>query len=168
MTKVIKGEFEKLESLKISDVSLTCNTSLEIFNEEFNRMSRKWKTTCLHMRLKLLRGDDEVVLTDEESSNSDDEDEDAKIFWIETNVFDFETPLCRLTKNISTIGYMSEIKMCHGCMKDYGWRMEYGRNQLQLNIIISHLIIKVGIQSGLLVAGENMDIVMDETCLELT
>ncbi|GJV05147.1 retrovirus-related pol polyprotein from transposon TNT 1-94 [Tanacetum coccineum] len=39
MTKVIKGEFEKLESVKISDVSLTCNTSLEIFNEEFNRMS---------------------------------------------------------------------------------------------------------------------------------
>nr|GFA21019.1 hypothetical protein [Tanacetum cinerariifolium] len=34
------GEFEKLESVKISDVSLTCNTSLEIFNEEFNRMSR--------------------------------------------------------------------------------------------------------------------------------
>ncbi|GKE66973.1 hypothetical protein Tco_1521134 [Tanacetum coccineum] len=40
MTKVINGEFEKLESLKTSDVSLTCNTSLEIFNEEFNRMSR--------------------------------------------------------------------------------------------------------------------------------
>ncbi|GJV13380.1 hypothetical protein Tco_1354921 [Tanacetum coccineum] len=40
MTKVIKVEFEKLESLTISDVSLTCNTSLEIFNEEFNQMSR--------------------------------------------------------------------------------------------------------------------------------
>nr|GEV63288.1 hypothetical protein [Tanacetum cinerariifolium] len=40
MTKVIKGEFEKLEFLKISDVSLTCNTSLKIFNEEFNRMSK--------------------------------------------------------------------------------------------------------------------------------
>ncbi|GKD39208.1 hypothetical protein Tco_1259415 [Tanacetum coccineum] len=40
MTKVIKGEFEKLESLKISDVLLTCNTSIEIFNEELNRMSR--------------------------------------------------------------------------------------------------------------------------------
>ncbi|GJY26723.1 hypothetical protein Tco_0401449 [Tanacetum coccineum] len=39
-TKVIKVEFEKLESIKISDASLTCNTSLEIFNEEFNRMSR--------------------------------------------------------------------------------------------------------------------------------
>nr|GEW23395.1 hypothetical protein [Tanacetum cinerariifolium] len=40
MIKVIKGEFEKLDSLMINDVSLTCNTSLEIFNEEFNRMSR--------------------------------------------------------------------------------------------------------------------------------
>ncbi|GKA11631.1 hypothetical protein Tco_0691177 [Tanacetum coccineum] len=40
MTKVIKEEFEKLESLKIDDVSLTCNTLLEFFHEEFNRMSR--------------------------------------------------------------------------------------------------------------------------------
>ncbi|GKB26066.1 hypothetical protein Tco_0865467 [Tanacetum coccineum] len=40
MTKVIKGEFEKLESVNISNVSLTCKTSLEIFNEEFIRMSR--------------------------------------------------------------------------------------------------------------------------------
>ncbi|GJU10386.1 retrovirus-related pol polyprotein from transposon TNT 1-94 [Tanacetum coccineum] len=43
-------------------------------------------------------GDDEVVLTDEESSDSDDEDEDAKIFRIETNVFDFETHLCRYSE----------------------------------------------------------------------
>ncbi|GJZ63993.1 hypothetical protein Tco_0620414 [Tanacetum coccineum] len=40
MTKVIKEEFEKLESLKISDDSFTCNTSLEIFYKEFNQMSR--------------------------------------------------------------------------------------------------------------------------------
>nr|GEU55260.1 putative reverse transcriptase domain-containing protein [Tanacetum cinerariifolium] len=40
MTRVIKVEFEKLKSLKISDVSLTWKTSLENFNEEFNRMSR--------------------------------------------------------------------------------------------------------------------------------
>ncbi|GJY36423.1 hypothetical protein Tco_0421801 [Tanacetum coccineum] len=39
MTKVIKGEFEKLEDLKIKDVSLTCDTSLEVFNNEFNRLS---------------------------------------------------------------------------------------------------------------------------------
>ncbi|GKB57173.1 hypothetical protein Tco_0913359 [Tanacetum coccineum] len=40
MTKVIKEEFEKLESLKINDDSSTCNTSLEILHKEFNRMSR--------------------------------------------------------------------------------------------------------------------------------
>nr|GEX25399.1 hypothetical protein [Tanacetum cinerariifolium] len=40
------------------------------------------------------RGDDEVKLTDEESFDFDDEAEVAKIFRIETNVFDFETPLC--------------------------------------------------------------------------
>ncbi|GKE27959.1 hypothetical protein Tco_0119846 [Tanacetum coccineum] len=40
MTKVIKGEFEKLKDLKVKYVSLTCNTSLEVFNNEFNRLSR--------------------------------------------------------------------------------------------------------------------------------
>nr|GEV98213.1 hypothetical protein [Tanacetum cinerariifolium] len=40
MTKVIKGEFEKLKDLKVKDVSLTCDTSLKVFNNEFNRMSR--------------------------------------------------------------------------------------------------------------------------------
>ncbi|GJV25333.1 hypothetical protein Tco_1378028 [Tanacetum coccineum] len=39
MTKVIKEEFEKLESLKIGDGSFACDASLEIFHEEFNRMS---------------------------------------------------------------------------------------------------------------------------------
>nr|GEU69934.1 hypothetical protein [Tanacetum cinerariifolium] len=47
------------------------------------------------------RGDDEVELTDEESSIFDDEDEVAKIFKIETNVFDFETPLCRAFKEFN-------------------------------------------------------------------
>nr|GEW71748.1 hypothetical protein [Tanacetum cinerariifolium] len=36
----MKEEFEKLESLKISDDSFTCNTSLQNFHKEFNRMSR--------------------------------------------------------------------------------------------------------------------------------
>ncbi|GJU82956.1 putative ribonuclease H-like domain-containing protein [Tanacetum coccineum] len=40
MPKVIKEEFEKLESLKISGDSFTCNTSLEIFHKVFNWMSR--------------------------------------------------------------------------------------------------------------------------------
>ncbi|GJR94718.1 hypothetical protein Tco_0266892 [Tanacetum coccineum] len=40
MTKVIKGEFKKLKDLKVEDVSLTCDTSLEVFNNEFNRLSK--------------------------------------------------------------------------------------------------------------------------------
>nr|GEX84827.1 hypothetical protein [Tanacetum cinerariifolium] len=40
MTKIIKEEFKKLESLKISDDSFTYNISLEFFHNEFNRMSR--------------------------------------------------------------------------------------------------------------------------------
>ncbi|GKE14017.1 hypothetical protein Tco_1421594 [Tanacetum coccineum] len=102
MTKVIKGEFEKLESVKISDVSLTCNTSLEIFNEEFNRMSRMEDYLFTYeVEIAEARGDDEVELTDEESSYSDDENEVAKIFRINANVFDFETPLCRAFKEFN-------------------------------------------------------------------
>ncbi|GJS82817.1 hypothetical protein Tco_0749358 [Tanacetum coccineum] len=39
-----------------------------------------------------IRGDDEEELTDEESS--DDEDEIADVFRIDTNIFNYETPLC--------------------------------------------------------------------------
>ncbi|GKD31604.1 hypothetical protein Tco_1242382, partial [Tanacetum coccineum] len=51
-------------------------------------------------------GDDEVELTDEEISNIEDEDgsemdEKAKIFRIETNLFDFETPLCKAFNEFS-------------------------------------------------------------------
>ncbi|GKE31810.1 hypothetical protein Tco_1451132, partial [Tanacetum coccineum] len=128
MTKVIKGEFEKLEDLKVEDVSLTCDTSLEVFNNEFNRMSGmdddlftydvevtnipcdSNKDNDSEQRMsheadddmgydpsdvaftEWLGGYDEVELTDEEFS--DDEDEVAGVFRIDTNIFDFETPLC--------------------------------------------------------------------------
>ncbi|GJW30911.1 hypothetical protein Tco_0047786 [Tanacetum coccineum] len=39
-----------------------------------------------------IRGDDKVELTDDESS--DNEDDIAKVFRIDTNIFDYETPLC--------------------------------------------------------------------------
>ncbi|GJZ25791.1 hypothetical protein Tco_0570044 [Tanacetum coccineum] len=39
-----------------------------------------------------IKGDDEVELTDEEFS--DNEDEIAKVFRIDTNIFDYETPIC--------------------------------------------------------------------------
>nr|GEY33896.1 C2 calcium/lipid-binding domain, CaLB [Tanacetum cinerariifolium] len=49
----------------------------------------------------LARGDDEVELVDEKSTGTDDEDEVANIFRNETNVFEFETPLCRAFKEFN-------------------------------------------------------------------
>ncbi|GJY12976.1 hypothetical protein Tco_0382285 [Tanacetum coccineum] len=48
--------------------------------------------------LSLVSGDDEVELNDEESSN--DEDDIAEFFRIETNIFDYETPLCSAFKEV--------------------------------------------------------------------
>ncbi|GKD13013.1 hypothetical protein Tco_1197420, partial [Tanacetum coccineum] len=39
MTKVIKGEFEKIKDVKVEDVSLTCDTPVEVFNKEVSRLS---------------------------------------------------------------------------------------------------------------------------------
>ncbi|GJZ41166.1 hypothetical protein Tco_0588052 [Tanacetum coccineum] len=54
----------------------------------------------------IIRGDDEEVLTNEELSDLEEEnlsegDEIAEIFKIETNIFDFETPLCEAFKEFN-------------------------------------------------------------------
>ncbi|GKB04624.1 hypothetical protein Tco_0832767 [Tanacetum coccineum] len=111
MTKVIKGEFEKIKDVKVEDVSLTCNKSLDFFNMEVSQLS--WMDNDLFTyKLEVanilcnfvmdddledetnddIGGDNEVELTDEESS--DDEDEIAKVFRIDTNIFEYETPIC--------------------------------------------------------------------------
>ncbi|GJS85439.1 hypothetical protein Tco_0751980 [Tanacetum coccineum] len=38
MTKVIKGEFEKIKDVKVKDVSLACDTPLEVFNNDVSRL----------------------------------------------------------------------------------------------------------------------------------
>ncbi|GKD64129.1 hypothetical protein Tco_1306237 [Tanacetum coccineum] len=131
MTKVIKGEFEKLKDLNDEDVSLTCGTSFEVFNKEFDRMSRMdddlftyevevanipcdsnkmmIRSNECHMKLMMiwdmihlmlhLLNDDDVELIDEEFS--DNEDEVAEFFRIDTNIFDFETPMCKAFKEFN-------------------------------------------------------------------
>ncbi|GKD76650.1 hypothetical protein Tco_1339271 [Tanacetum coccineum] len=117
MIKVIKGEFEKIKDVKVEDVSLTCDTPLKVFNNEVNRLSRmdddlftyEVEVANISCDLRMdddleheadndmgydlsdIRGDDEVELRDEESS--DDMDEVVEIFRIDTNLFDFETPI---------------------------------------------------------------------------
>ncbi|GKC58231.1 hypothetical protein Tco_1085829, partial [Tanacetum coccineum] len=159
MTKVIKGVFEKIKDVKIEDVSLTCDTSHEVFNNEVNRLSEmdddlftyevevsnipcdskidddseheadddmgydssdvvftEWLgskfynyKTIDHYTMKALyiywiRGDDEVELSDEESS--DEIDEVAEVFRIDTNLFNFETPMC---KAFNEFNYLLQI-----------------------------------------------------------
>ncbi|GJR92962.1 hypothetical protein Tco_1075232 [Tanacetum coccineum] len=48
MTKVIKGELEKIEDVKVEDVSLTCDTSPEVFNNEVNRLSGMDDDLCTY------------------------------------------------------------------------------------------------------------------------
>nr|GEW63906.1 hypothetical protein [Tanacetum cinerariifolium] len=57
------------------------------------------------------KGDDEEVLTDDELSNLEEEDlsednEIAKVFRIETNIFLFETPLCKAFKEFNHLLYI--------------------------------------------------------------
>ncbi|GKA15127.1 hypothetical protein Tco_0694874 [Tanacetum coccineum] len=40
MTKVIKEKFKKIKDVKVEDVLLTCDTQLEVFNNEVNRLNR--------------------------------------------------------------------------------------------------------------------------------
>nr|GEW97157.1 hypothetical protein [Tanacetum cinerariifolium] len=82
MTKVIKGEFEKLEDLKVDDVSLTCETLLGVFNNEFNRMSGKDDDS--EQQVSHEADDDmgydpsDVVLENIKSDLEKDEDEQGK------------------------------------------------------------------------------------------
>nr|GFA30797.1 hypothetical protein [Tanacetum cinerariifolium] len=161
MTKVIKGEFEKIKDVKVEDVSLTCDTSLEVFYNEVSRLSRmdndlftyevevtnipcdskidddleleadddmgydssdvaftEWLglknfnyKTMDHYTMKSLwiywtRGGDEVELTDDESYN--DMDEVAEVIRINTNLFKFETPMCKAFKEFKDVAWVNE------------------------------------------------------------
>ncbi|GKE70381.1 hypothetical protein Tco_1528453, partial [Tanacetum coccineum] len=56
-----------------------------------------------------IKGNDEVELTDEESS--DNEDEIAEVFRIDTNIFDYETPICSAFKDASMADIMDLLRL---------------------------------------------------------
>ncbi|GJZ82799.1 putative reverse transcriptase domain-containing protein [Tanacetum coccineum] len=133
MTKVIKGEFEKIKDVKVEDVSLTCDTLLEVFSNEVSRLSELDEDLFTYevevanipcnsnmdddsehkadddMRYDPfdIRGDDEVEVTDEESS--DDMDKVAETYLLMT-LRDLRT--MKITR---MIGYMNEARTYHGC-----------------------------------------------------
>ncbi|GKA50125.1 hypothetical protein Tco_0743198 [Tanacetum coccineum] len=128
MTKVIKGEFEKIKDVKVKDIPLTYDASLEVFNDEVSRLSKmedglftyEVEAANIPCDSKMDNdseqeadddmgydsGDDEVDLTDEESS--DDKNDIAEVFRIDTNIFDYETPLCSAFKEFN---YLLEVDL---------------------------------------------------------
>ncbi|GKE42687.1 hypothetical protein Tco_1469971, partial [Tanacetum coccineum] len=90
-------------------------------------------------------GGDEIEVSDDESSDleehwSDKEEETAKIFKIETVIFDYETPLCLV---FNEFNYLLKVDL------DYEWNDNVPWN-------------------GQPVVGERMVIVIEEICPELT
>ncbi|GJZ81875.1 hypothetical protein Tco_0646869 [Tanacetum coccineum] len=89
-----------------SDVEFTEWLGSKIFNYK----------TMDHYTMKALwiywiRGDDEVELIDEESY--DDMDELAEVFRIDTNLFNFETPMCKAFKELNYLLWMDH-GYCNG------------------------------------------------------
>nr|GEV89544.1 retrovirus-related Pol polyprotein from transposon TNT 1-94 [Tanacetum cinerariifolium] len=85
---------------------LSILTDLQVTPTKPGRMTKPYSSHCFiancfntgNIKIEVkVRGDHEVELTDEESPDSDREDEVAEIFRIETNVFDFETPLSEVS-----------------------------------------------------------------------
>ncbi|GKE56365.1 hypothetical protein Tco_1495550 [Tanacetum coccineum] len=147
MTKVIKGEFEKIKDVKVKDVPLTCDAPLEVFNNEVSRLSGmdddlftyEVEVANIPCDSKMdddseqeadddmgydpsdTRGDAKVELTDEESS--DDMDEVAEVFRIDTNLFNFETPIPM--KITGMIGSMNGTRTYHGLMRSHGLTLDW-------------------------------------------
>ncbi|GKC22013.1 hypothetical protein Tco_1024163 [Tanacetum coccineum] len=134
-----------------------------------------------------IRGDDEVELTDEESF--DNEDEVAEVFRINTNLFDFETPMCKAFKEFNyllqidpdllitlmdsrpmkttrMIGSMNGTRTYHGSMRSHGLTLEFGPNPHQLNILASLSTITLDVRNGQHVVGWMMDIALEESELK--
>ncbi|GJX92863.1 hypothetical protein Tco_0347449 [Tanacetum coccineum] len=155
MTKVIKGEFEKIKNVMVEDVSLTCDTPLEVFNNEVSRLSGmdddlftyEVKVSNIPCNSNMdgdseheadddigydpsdIRGDDEVELIDEESS--DDMDEVAETYLLRTLMDSRPMKITRM------IGSMNGTRTYHGSMRSHGLTSEFGPYAHQLNILAS-------------------------------
>ncbi|GKC36539.1 hypothetical protein Tco_1048923 [Tanacetum coccineum] len=172
MTKVIKGEFEKIKDVRVEDVSLTYDTPLKVFNNKVSRLSGmdddlftyEVEVANIPCDSKMdddskqevddddMGGDDEEELTDEESS--DDEDDIAED--------------SRPIKVTRMIGSMNGTRTYHRSMRSHELTPEFGPNPHQLNILASLTTIRLGVWNGQHVVGRTIDTVMEEIYPELT
>nr|GEX47841.1 hypothetical protein [Tanacetum cinerariifolium] len=149
MTKVIKEGLEKFES---SDDSFACNTSLEVFQKEFNRLN--------NMDDDLFTYEVEIPELANILCNLKEEDDLEQRMTHGSDMFLLKILRdSRLMTNTRMIGFINGIRMYHGYMKNYGRMMEHGKKSHLLNIIANLLITKVDFWNGQLIVGRMMDIV---------
>ncbi|GJZ91577.1 hypothetical protein Tco_0663504 [Tanacetum coccineum] len=121
MTRLSMESSRKLRMLRMDDDSeheadddMGYDLSDVAFTEWLRSKFFNYKTMD-HYTMKALwiywiRGDDEVELTDEESSDNDDEV--ADVFRIDTNLFDFETPIAA-SKDLVLLRKIEENRLNH-------------------------------------------------------
>ncbi|GJS18156.1 hypothetical protein Tco_0412628 [Tanacetum coccineum] len=118
-----KRQFEEYLEIKrqretyAREVDMEYNLSNLVFAEWlaskfYNHLEMDWYTKNA-LWVYWMRGDDEVVISNEEVSdlnnkNNHEEHEIVEIFRIETNLFDFETPTCKALKEFK---YLFQIDL---------------------------------------------------------
>ncbi|GJR11932.1 hypothetical protein Tco_0794584 [Tanacetum coccineum] len=95
MTKVIKGEFEKIKGIKVKDVSLSCDTQLEVFNNEVNRLSRM-DDDLFTYEVKVAKIPSDSKMDDDSEHEVDDDmgydpSDVAFIEWLRSKIFNYKT-----------------------------------------------------------------------------
>ncbi|GKA65374.1 hypothetical protein Tco_0765081 [Tanacetum coccineum] len=112
LVRMIEVTVEQWLDLKYGDHTMVSNVVKESVITTWLIRSYK-KQFKEYMEIKKQKGDDEEVITNDELSNPGDgnlikETKVAEIFRIETNIFQFETPLCEAFKEFN---YLLKIDM---------------------------------------------------------
>ncbi|GJZ18546.1 hypothetical protein Tco_0554669 [Tanacetum coccineum] len=84
----LSGMDNDLFTYKVEVANIPCNSVMDDDLEDETDDDMGYDLSDIYW----IKGDNKVELTDEESS--DDEDEIAEVFRIDTNIFDYETPIC--------------------------------------------------------------------------
>ncbi|GJX39036.1 hypothetical protein Tco_0252339 [Tanacetum coccineum] len=95
MTKVIKGKFKIIKDVKVKDVSLTCDTPLEVFNKEVIRLSGMgndlftYEVEVTNIPCKSKIDDDSEHEVDDDMGY--DPSDVAFIEWLASKIFNYKT-----------------------------------------------------------------------------
>ncbi|GKF47230.1 hypothetical protein Tco_0137032, partial [Tanacetum coccineum] len=95
MTKVIKGEFEKIKDVKVKDVSLTCDTPLEVFNNEVSRLS-EMNDDLFTYEVEIANNSCDSKMDDDSEHEADDNmgydpSDVAFTQWLRSKIFNYKT-----------------------------------------------------------------------------